>query len=124
MRRMNAVRIKRIYEEPDDEDGYRVLVDRLWPRGMAKERAQVDLWLKEVAPSAELRGWFHSGEGGFPEFSERYRTELERNPAVSELNRVIGEHPVVTLLYSVKDPEDNHAVVLKRYVEAGEDSES
>ncbi|HEY7271126.1 MAG TPA: DUF488 domain-containing protein [Actinoplanes sp.] len=109
-------RIKRVYDPPAPEDGFRVLVDRLWPRGVTKQRAALDLWLKDVAPSTELRTWFHARSDGFDEFAERYRAELAANPAVDELRAAATAHPVVTLLYSVEDPERNHAAVLAGYL--------
>jgi uncharacterized protein YeaO (DUF488 family) len=109
-------RIKRIYDPPAPEDGFRVLVDRLWPRGITKQRAALDLWLKEVAPSTELRTWFHAQRDGFDEFAERYRAELAPTPAVDELREAAKAHPAVTLLYTVKDPERNHAAVLAEYL--------
>lgn len=109
-------RTKRIYDEAGPEDGFRVLVDRLWPRGVSKERAALDLWLKEVAPSTELRTWFHANTGGFDEFAERYRAELRTNPAVDELRRLGATHETVTLLYGVRDPEHNHARILAAYL--------
>lgn len=108
-----AVQLKRVYDDAAASDGFRVLVDRLWPRGVSKERAAVDLWLKEVAPSPALRAEWHHTPGRFDEFAERYRNELERNPATTELRELIAEHPSVTLLYGAKDPELNHARVLK-----------
>ncbi|MBE7701101.1 DUF488 domain-containing protein [Oerskovia sp. Sa1BUA8] len=111
-----TLRIQRVYDDPTPEDGYRVLVDRLWPRGVSKERAQVDRWLKEVAPSNELRTWFHHDRTLFEEFAVRYRAELDENPAVDELRTIVAEHPVVTLLYGAKDEQDNQAVVLRDYV--------
>lgn len=111
-----ALRLRRVYDAPTPDDGYRVLVDRLWPRGVRKERAQVDRWLKEVAPSDELRTWFHHDRARFDEFAARYRAELDQNPAVAELRAVVGEHPVVTLLYGAKDEHDNQAVVLRDYL--------
>lgn len=116
MRRMNVPRTKRIYDQAAPDDGFRVLVDRLWPRGVSKDKAQVDLWLKDIAPSTELRHWFHSGAGDFAEFSERYLAELDANPAVARLERLLTEQPVVTLLYSVRDEESNHARILQRYL--------
>ncbi|MHA7134192.1 DUF488 domain-containing protein [Oerskovia turbata] len=113
-----TVLIRRVYADPAPDDGYRVLVDRLWPRGLSKERAQVDLWLKEVAPSTGLRTWFHHDRGLFDEFVRRYRAELDQNPAVEELRGVLAEHPVVTLLYGAKDEQDNQAVVLRDYLGA------
>ncbi|WP_285116175.1 DUF488 domain-containing protein [Leifsonia sp. fls2-241-R2A-40a] len=113
--------VKRIYEPASPDDGYRVLVDRLWPRGISKERAALDLWLKEVAPSTELRRWFHhdaAAEGEvFDEFRTRYEKELDGNPAVAELRRIGDEHPTVTLLVGARDPELDHGVVLKQYLE-------
>lgn len=114
-----TVRIKRVYEQADDADGFRVLVDRLWPRGVSKDRAHVDLWLKDVAPSTGLRHWFHHEEQLFDEFSARYRAELDANgDAVAELRDVVGQHPVVTLVYGAKDEHHNQAVVLSDYLAA------
>ncbi len=104
--------IKRVYDPPAPEDGYRVLVDRLWPRGITKERAALDLWLKDEAPSSELRTWFHARSDSFEEFAGRYRAELATNPAVDQLRAAARTHPTVTLLYGVRDPVRNHAVVL------------
>jgi len=111
------LRIKRIYTAPDEHDGYRVLVDRLWPRGVAKEKAAIDIWLKDVAPSAELRTWFGHDPARFSEFKERYETELTANPALSELKSILQQHPAVTLLYSAKDEAHNQAVVLRDFLE-------
>ena len=108
--------IKRIYESPSKDDGLRVLVDRLWPRGVSKEDAELDLWLKEVAPTPELRTWFGHQPGRFEEFSERYRSELETNPALDELLDAARGTKAVTLLYGARDPEHNHAVVLRDVV--------
>src|SRR3954462_12927034 len=107
-----AVRIKRIYDEPADSDGFRVLVDRLWPRGVSTERAALGLWLKEVAPSTELRTWFHRTPDAWDEFARRYADELAGNPAMAELRRIGREHTVVTLLYSAHDADRNHARIL------------
>ncbi|HXE10047.1 MAG TPA: DUF488 domain-containing protein [Verrucomicrobiae bacterium] len=112
-----AFQIKRIYEPASASDGYRVLVDRLWPRGVSKEKATLDGWLKEVAPSPPLRVWFGHEPERFAEFKARYETELADNPAVTELRRLTEEHPTVTLLYAAHDPKVNHAVVLRDYVE-------
>lgn len=111
-----TVNIKRVYEEAEPSDGYRVLVDRLWPRGVAKEKASVDLWLKEVGPSNELRSWFGHVPERFEEFEKRYRAELDDNTAAKELREVIASHKVVTLVYSAKDEEHNQAVVLAGYL--------
>ena len=111
-----AVQLKRVYDDAENADGFRVLVDRLWPRGVTKERAAVDLWLKDVAPSAELRTEWHHNPGRFDEFAARYRGELAENPATAELRDLIAEHPAVTLLYGAKDAEANHAVVLRDFI--------
>lgn len=107
------VNIKRIYE-PAADDGFRILVDRLWPRGISKERAKLDLWLKEVGPSNELRQWFGHDPVRFGEFAGRYRQELMANPAFAELKNTVNLHDKVTLLYSAKDESHNQAVVLRR----------
>ena len=111
-----TVHIKRIYEDPVAEDGYRVLVDRIWPRGVSKERARLDEWLKDVAPTTTLRKWFQHEEPRWPEFRERYRAELEDNPAVEALRRIMADHEVVTLLYSAHNETENQAVVLQEYL--------
>jgi uncharacterized protein YeaO (DUF488 family) len=108
-----AITVKRIYEPVSPKDGYRVLVDRLWPRGIKKEAAHIDLWLKEVAPSTELRQWFHKGEGDFTGFKKKYLSELKNNPALNELKELMNEHTTCTLLYSAKDEAHNHALVLE-----------
>ncbi len=109
--------IKRIYDQPAPEDGYRVLVDRLWPRGVSKERANLGVWLKEIAPSAGLCAWFGHDPARFAEFRDRYRSELDGNPALEELRATIAEHAYVTLLYGARDQEHNQAVVLKAYLD-------
>jgi len=102
---------KRIYEEPSKDDGYRVLVDRLWPRGVSKEEAQLDEWFKDVAPSTELRKWFDHEAAKFDEFAEPYKGDLTRNEeAIAHLLDITGSHQV-TLLYAAKDTEHNHAMV-------------
>ena len=106
---------KRIYEPAAAGDGYRVLVDRLWPRGVSHERAALDLWLKEIAPSAELRVWYGHQEDRFPEFERRYTAELDTNPAVAQLRGLIATHAVTTLLYGAKTPL-NEAAVLADYL--------
>ncbi len=110
---MSVIKIKRVYEPAQRGDGYRVLVDRLWPRGLSKDKAEVDLWLKEVAPSPALRTWFGHKPERFAEFSKKYRAELKANPAVEELRALVRKHKTVTLLYGARDTEHNHAVVLK-----------
>lgn len=111
-----TVQIKRVYEEPAPTDGYRVLVDRLWPRGVSKDRAKLDLWLKEVAPSSELREWFGHVPERFTEFSKKYEAELTNNPAAAQLKTIVKEHDDVTLLYSAHDPVNNQAQVLLKYL--------
>lgn len=107
------IQIKRIYDEPGVSDGTRVLVDRLWPRGMSKERAALDLWFKDIAPSPELRVWFSHKSERFAEFSARYTDELSRNSAVATLKEMAGKTKNLTLLYAAKNPDINHAVVLQ-----------
>jgi uncharacterized protein YeaO (DUF488 family) len=111
-----AICIKRVYDEPARQDGYRVLVDRLWPRGVSKQKAALDLWFKDVAPSAELRTWFGHKPERFSEFTARYQAELASNAAVDQLNALAKEHSVITLLYAAHDPAVNHAVVLQQYL--------
>ncbi|WP_374533924.1 DUF488 domain-containing protein [Phenylobacterium sp.] len=105
------VKIKRIYEPPAQSDGQRILVDRLWPRGMAKAQACIDLWLKDVAPSADLRRWFGHKPERWAEFQKRYLAELAGNPALEELRRLARGKPT-TLLYGAKDEIHNQARVL------------
>jgi uncharacterized protein YeaO (DUF488 family) len=105
--------IKRVYETAAKEDGYRVLVDRLWPRGLTKAKAYVDLWLKEVAPSTELRKWFGHEPEKWPEFQKRYHAEMKAQPqAIAALRKLEKEHKKVTLLYGAKSEERNQAVAL------------
>jgi uncharacterized protein YeaO (DUF488 family) len=107
------VKIKRIYARPDPEDGLRVLVDRLWPRGLSKERAQVDRWVKEIAPSEELRRWFGHDPAKWPEFRARYLRELEnQGPLLAEIADAAGKR-TLTLLYAARDEAYNNAVVLR-----------
>lgn len=114
----NSISIKRVYDEPDSQDGYRILVDRLWPRGMTKERAALDLWMKGIAPSTDLRKWFGHDPARFTDFANRYRAELDANEeTVDELRRIILTHGKVTLLYAAKDPDVNHAAVLRDYMD-------
>jgi uncharacterized protein YeaO (DUF488 family) len=104
--------IKRVYEPAEASDGYRVLVDRLWPRGVRKERAELDEWAKDVAPSPDLRTEWHQHRERFDEFAARYRDELDENPAVQALLAVGREHERVTLLFGARDEQVNHAAVL------------
>ena len=109
------IAIKRIYDPVASTDGQRILVDRLWPRGISKEKAQLDSWLKEVAPSTELRKAFCHQIEHWHAFQEGYYQELAENTHVDEL-RQIAQHQQLTLLYAAKDPELNHALVLKNYL--------
>ena len=112
-----AIHVKRIYDKLSEEDGLRVLVDRLWPRGLKKESIQIDLWLKEIAPSTELRKWFGHDPHRWEEFLKLYFIELENNPET--IARLIHEMKKgdVTLLYSAKNIEFNNAIALKEYLE-------
>lgn len=107
------VRIKRVYEEPDAHDGLRVLVDRLWPRGLSKSQAKVDLWLREIAPSTELRKWFGHDPAKWTEFQRRYCAELHRNSEQVRLLRQELHKGPMTLLFGAKDVHHNEAVVLE-----------
>lgn len=108
------IAIKRVYEAPSGEDGYRVLVDRIWPRGMSKETAQIDLWAKNAAPGTELRAWFGHDPAKWAEFQQRYRAELAADTrALDDLRAAIKGKKKVTLLYGARDEEHNQAVVLR-----------
>lgn len=110
----HEVSIKRAYEPAAASDGYRVYVDRLWPRGLSHETFHYDLWDKDIAPSTELREWFHSSPDNlWDDFEARYRAELKDNPALAALLQTIADKPRVTLLYSSHDREHNNAVVLE-----------
>ena len=114
---MYHVNIKRVYEEPRKSDGKRILVDRLWPRGLRKAQVKVDLWLKEIAPSTALRKWFNHEPSRWEEFKQRYSVELEKNSEqVSLLEREVSAGRV-TLVYGAKDQEHNGAVVLRELLE-------
>jgi uncharacterized protein YeaO (DUF488 family) len=107
------IRIKRVYEKPMKEDGWRVLVDRLWPRGMKKEAANVDVWMKDVAPSNSLRKWFGHKPEKWSEFEKRYRGELaKKKELLGALRKMAKDHGTLTLLFGAKDEEHNQAVVL------------
>ena len=110
-------RLKRAYEKPEREDGERVLVERLWPRGLTKERAKVDLWLKEIAPSAELRQWFSHDPEKWVSFRKRYWSELRAKQDLVRMLRQKGKRVTVTLVYAARDEEHNGAVALKTYLE-------
>jgi uncharacterized protein YeaO (DUF488 family) len=111
------IQIKRVYEEPSKEDGKRILIDRLWPRGLTKEKASIDLWIKEIAPTTELRKWFGHEEDKWDGFKKRYKQELQKNfESVEQLIQEL-KSGMVTLVYGAKDTEHNDAVVLKEYIE-------
>lgn len=117
---MNKLKCKRIYETPVETDGFRVLVDKLWPRGMKKENAEIDLWAKEITPSNELRKWFSHIPEKYDEFKKRYRQELSENSASRKFKDLCIEKlndNNVTLLYAAKSEKYNHAVVLKDWLE-------
>ena len=106
-------RIKRIYETPGEDDGYRILIDRLWPRGFTKERAKVDLWLKEIAPSTELRKWYHHNPELWNEFKSRYQTELtDKRELILQIEHLEKVHGNITLLFAAKEKEQSQAAVL------------
>ena len=112
------VRVKRVYDPPTPDDGARVLVDRLWPRGLAKEDARVDWWAKEVAPSDKLRRWFGHSPPRYREFVERYREELEGNEFLGRLRELAAKRPV-TLLYAARDERHNNARALVEILAGG-----
>ncbi len=115
---MPRIRTKRVYETPEATDGRRILVDRVWPRGMTKKRLRADVWLKGVAPSTELRNWFKHDPSRWKGFKERYFSELDRNPeGVATLIAAVKKG-LATLLYSAKDTKCNQAVALKEYLSA------
>lgn len=114
-----VLKVKRIYEAPVPSDGYRILVDRVWPRGVSKERAKIALWMKEIAPSTGLRKWFGHDPERWPEFQKRYRQELRAHADLTETIRQLEkEHPVVTLLFGARDEEHNQAVALRDFLAA------
>ena len=113
------LRIKRVYKPPETEDGVRVLVDRLWPRGLSRERAQIDLWLKEIAPSDALRRRFHANPAGWEDFKTAYYAELEQSPAQSAVRDLLDRltREPVTVLFAARDETRNNAVALKEWLE-------
>lgn len=108
-----TIQLKRAFDPPSKSDGARILVDRLWPRGLTKTKAQIDFWLKEIAPSTELRKWFHGENADWKEFRRRYHAELKDNYDGLELLRSKTRKGVITLIHSSRDREQNHAVILK-----------
>jgi len=111
------LKIKRVYEKPDKEDGTRILVDRLWPRGLTKEKAAIDLWLKEIAPSTALRKWFSHDPGKWTMFKQKYRQEVKENKDQVAILKEQLMKGVVTLVYGAKDEEHNEALVLKEWLQ-------
>ncbi|HRN96659.1 MAG TPA: DUF488 domain-containing protein [Candidatus Levybacteria bacterium] len=105
--------LKRVYERPSSDDGFRILVDRLWPRGVSKEEAKLDIWLKDIAPSDELRKWFNHDPEKWEEFKKKYIAELHDNNKFSEFKELVHTHRKVTLLFGAHDMQHNQAVVLQ-----------
>lgn len=111
-----TIHTRRVYESKSEEDGFRVLIDRLWPRGVTKEAAAVDIWAKEIAPSTDLRNWFDHDPAKFEEFSARYRAELaSHDDTIRDLLRHAGDGPL-TLVFAASDEQHNHAIVLAAYL--------
>lgn len=117
-RKRITIRIKRVYDEPEKADGRRILVDRLWARGLSKQKAKVDVWVKEIAPSTELRRWYGHDPNKWAEFKSRYAAELQANPGQVEGILEEVREGVVTFLYSSKEERLNNAVALKEYIES------
>ncbi len=113
-----SISLKRAYEQTAKTDGVRVLVDRLWPRGVTKTKANIDLWIKDLAPTTELRKWFGHDPEKWSEFQKKYRAELKGNPALSEI-RALSRQGNVTLVYAAKDQMHSHALVLKQVLTRG-----
>jgi uncharacterized protein YeaO (DUF488 family) len=114
------IHLKRAYEKPSRDDGVRILVDRLWPRGLTKERAALDLWLKDVAPSPDLRQWFGHDPARWAEFQKRYREELRQKRDAVESLKEKAKEGTVTLIYGAKDEKHTHALVLKKLLDGGQ----
>ena len=113
------VKVKRIYDRYEKSDGYRILVDRLWPRGVSRDQARIDLWMKDVAPTTELRKWFNHEEKRWSGFISKYRAELNSSRDFDTLLSLVDEHKTVTLLYSAKDEQHNQAMALKGFIDNG-----
>jgi uncharacterized protein YeaO (DUF488 family) len=116
----SRIALKRVYDEPSDSDGFRVLVDRLWPRGLTKAAARIDLWLRDLAPSNDLRKWFHAHREHWKEFRQKYLTELHApaaEKALKQLYESLDGEGAVTLLFASKNTDQNNATVLKEFVE-------
>lgn len=111
------IRLKRVYEPASKDDGFRILVERLWPRGLSKQQARIDLWLKDIAPSPALRTWYGHDPKKWKEFQQRYRVELRDNHAVWQIRGLLREKKVVTFVYAARDEEHNSARLLKAFLE-------
>jgi uncharacterized protein YeaO (DUF488 family) len=112
---IEMIKLKRVYEKKSKEDGYRILVDRLWPRGLKKEQAGVNLWLKDIAPSSELRNWFSHDPSKWAEFKRRYQSEvLAKKELIEQLKSLEREKHTITLLFATKDMQHNNAIVLQK----------
>lgn len=115
---MIEIKLKRVYQDPENDDGFRVLVDRLWPRGMRKDHLKYDLWAKDITPSPNLRKWFHEDiKNRWDDFVTMYQKELDRADEVKDFIKKIESHNIVTLLYASREPVYNHANILKAYLE-------
>lgn len=116
---MSKIKIKRIYESPQREDGYRILVDRLWPRGISKEKAKIDQWIKSIAPSNELRQWYAHDKEKWFDFQQKYLQELKtiNRDELQNLHATLGTHKTVTFLYSSKETKYNNAAALKLFID-------
>ena len=112
-----SIKLKRVYEKPAKDDGIRILVDRLWPRGLTKQKAALDLWSKEIAPSTELRKWFGHDPKKWTEFRRRYRAELKSHPDELKMIKSKEKEGTVTLLYGARDQEHNEAIVLQQLLD-------
>ena len=112
-----TIKLKRAYESKEKTDGFRILVDRLWPRGLKKEDLDFDVWLKEVAPSSALRKWFNHDVEKWETFRSKYIAELNQSASINELKSILSKHKTITLIYSAKDEEHNQAIVLKRLLD-------
>jgi len=112
-------KVKRIYDAPDPSDGYRVLVDRIWPRGVSKEKARIDLWMNQIAPSDALRRWFGHDPERWEEFRKRYSEELQKETALAnQLKQLEKQHGTVTLVFSARDEHHNQAIALRVFLQA------
>jgi uncharacterized protein YeaO (DUF488 family) len=113
------IRIKRIYEDFSESDGFRILIDRLWPRGISKERAKIDLWIKEIAPSNDLRKWYSHNSEKAKQFQNKYITELKDNSdSLNEVKKIIKDQKTITLLYASRDSKPIHGIVLQKILKS------